>query len=76
MYTIIACIGKNNELGLNNKLIWHIKEDLEFFKLVTYNHYIFYYSLEFLLIMRYLLINNYKKALVNDNSIVTNKLLH
>ena len=40
MYTIIACIGKNNELGLNNKLIWHIKEDLEFFKLVTYNHYI------------------------------------
>lgn len=40
MYTIIACIGKNNELGLNNKLIWHIKEDLEFFKFVTYNHYI------------------------------------
>ena len=40
MYTIIACIGKNNELGLNNKLIWHIKEDLEFFKLVTYSRMI------------------------------------
>lgn len=40
MYIIIACIGKNNELGLNNDLVFHIKEDLEFFKKTTYNHYI------------------------------------
>ena len=30
--TIIAAIGENNELGLDNKLIWHIKEDLKRFK--------------------------------------------
>ncbi len=30
--TIIAAIGKNRELGKNNDLIWHLKEDLKFFK--------------------------------------------
>ena len=30
--TIIAAIGKNNELGLNNDLIWKFKEDMHFFK--------------------------------------------
>ena len=35
---IIAAIGKNNELGENNKLIWKIKEDMEFFKKETTNH--------------------------------------
>ena len=35
--TIIAAIGKNNELGKNNKLIWHVKEDLQFFKEKTIN---------------------------------------
>ena len=30
--TIIAAIGKNNELGLNNNLIWKFKEDMKFFK--------------------------------------------
>lgn len=30
--TMIAAIGKNNELGKNNNLIWHLKEDLQFFK--------------------------------------------
>ena len=29
---IIAAIGKNLELGKNNKLIWFIKEDLKYFK--------------------------------------------
>ena len=33
--TMIAAIGKNNELGKNNKLIWPIKEDLQFFKQQT-----------------------------------------
>ena len=28
----IAAIGKNNEIGLNNKLIWKISEDLKNFK--------------------------------------------
>ena len=33
--SIIAAIGLNNELGLNNNLIWHLKEDLKYFKSVT-----------------------------------------
>ncbi|MEG2322345.1 MAG: dihydrofolate reductase [Bacilli bacterium] len=31
---LIAAIGKNNELGLGNNLIWHLPKDLNFF----YNH--------------------------------------
>lgn len=30
--TIIAAIGNNKELGLNNKLLWNIPEDMQFFK--------------------------------------------
>ncbi len=33
--SIIAAIGKNNELGKENQLIWHIPEDLAFFKKMT-----------------------------------------
>ena len=36
--TIIAAIGENNELGLDNKLIWNIKEDLKRFKKLTMGH--------------------------------------
>lgn len=34
---LIAAIGKNNELGKDNKLIWHFKGDLAFFKNQTMN---------------------------------------
>lgn len=30
--TLIAAIGRNNELGKNNDLIWHLHEDMKFFK--------------------------------------------
>ena len=30
--TMIAAIGQNNELGKNNNLLWHLPEDLKFFK--------------------------------------------
>lgn len=33
--SLIAAIGKNNELGLNNELIWKIKEDLVFYRNYT-----------------------------------------
>lgn len=33
--SMIAAIGKNNELGQNNDLIWRIKEDLKSFKEYT-----------------------------------------
>ncbi|MBR0414384.1 MAG: dihydrofolate reductase [Clostridia bacterium] len=32
---MIAAIGKNRELGKNNDLIWHFKEDMAFFKNIT-----------------------------------------
>ena len=37
MINIIAAIGKNNELGLNNNLIWHLPNDLKYFKEKTMN---------------------------------------
>ena len=30
--TMIAAVGKNLELGKDNDLIWHFKEDMKFFK--------------------------------------------
>lgn len=33
--SIIAAIGKNNELGKDNKLIWNLPNDLRFFKEMT-----------------------------------------
>ena len=30
--TMIAAVGKNLELGRNNDLIWHFKEDMKFFR--------------------------------------------
>lgn len=38
MISLIAAIGKNNELGKNNRLIWYIPQDLKYFKEVTSNH--------------------------------------
>ena len=35
MISIIAAVGKNYELGKNNNLIWHLKEDLINFKKMT-----------------------------------------
>lgn len=33
--TMIAAVGKNKELGKDNKLLWHLPEDLNFFKQQT-----------------------------------------
>ncbi len=38
MISIIAVIGKNRELGKNNKLLWHISKDLKRFKRLTTGH--------------------------------------
>ena len=37
-FSIIACIGKNRELGKNNDLIFHFKEDMKFFRETTRGH--------------------------------------
>lgn len=36
--SIIAAIGNNRELGKDNKLLWHIAEDLKHFKELTTGH--------------------------------------
>ena len=33
--SMIACVGKNLELGKNNDLIWHLPNDLKYFKKIT-----------------------------------------
>jgi len=38
MISIIAAIGKNNELGKNNTLLWHIPADMKHFREITYGH--------------------------------------
>lgn len=35
MISIIAAIGKNRELGLGNKLLWKLPDDMRFFKQTT-----------------------------------------
>ena len=38
--SIIAALGKNREIGLNNDLIWKISEDLQNFKRITMGHHL------------------------------------
>lgn len=38
MFSLIACVGKNRELGRQGKLIFRIKEDMQFFKETTMGH--------------------------------------
>lgn len=33
--SIVAAVGQNYELGKNNDLIWHFKDDMRFFKSIT-----------------------------------------
>lgn len=37
-FTLIACVGKNLELGHENHLIFQIKDDMRFFRETTQNH--------------------------------------
>lgn len=36
--SIIVAIGKNNEIGQNNTLLWHLPNDLKHFKDITRGH--------------------------------------
>ncbi len=40
MITIIAAAGKNNELGKDNDLVWHLPDDFKRFKKLTTDHHI------------------------------------
>jgi len=38
MISIIVAVAENNAIGKNNKLLWHIPEDLKRFKQITTGH--------------------------------------
>ena len=38
MISIIAAIGKKRELGYNNSLLWHLKDDMKYFRETTNGH--------------------------------------
>lgn len=38
MISIIVAMGKNNEIGLNNEMPWHLPNDLRYFKNITTGH--------------------------------------
>lgn len=38
MISIIVAVAKNNAIGKNNKLLWHISNDLKRFKRITTGH--------------------------------------
>lgn len=75
---IIAAIGKNNELGLNNNLIWHLPGDMKFFKETTINKNIVmgfntFKSLPNLLKDRHHIVLTHKK-IENNNITVVNSI--
>lgn len=36
--TLIAAVGENDAIGMNNELIWHLSDDLKHFKTLTKDH--------------------------------------
>ncbi len=38
MFSLIACIGKNREIGKSGKLVFNIKNDMQFFRKTTLDH--------------------------------------
>lgn len=79
MISIIAAVAKNNALGLNNQLIWHLPNDLKRFKKITLGHHIImgrktFESLEKPLPNRTTIIVTRDKHYVADNCVVVNSL--
>lgn len=58
---LIAAIGKNNELGKDNHLIWNLPKDLQFFRKITTNNTV---------VMGYNTFLSIGKALPNRKNIV------
>ncbi|MFD0965092.1 dihydrofolate reductase [Pseudofulvibacter geojedonensis] len=59
--TIIAAAAENNELGKDNKLIWHLSNDLKRFKKLTSGHHI---------IMGRKTFESFPKALPNRTNVI------
>ena len=41
---LIACVGKNGELGKDGKLVFHLKRDMKFFIEKTLGHTVIMYD--------------------------------
>lgn len=72
---LIGAVGKNGELGKDNKLIWYIPDDLKFFKEVTINHtvvmgYNTFVSLPKMLVDRKHIVLTRKKIRLPDDVVV------
>lgn len=67
MFSIIVAIGKNNEIGKNNQLLWHIPEDLKKFKKITQGKTV---------VMGKNTFKSIGKTLPDRNNIVLSKNLH
>lgn len=70
--SMIAAIGKNNELGKNNSLIWDIKEDLKFFKDTTMGHPVVMGRNTFLSLPKVL--PGRKNIVISDVDLINNKI--
>lgn len=66
MISLVVAVGKNNEIGKDNKMLWHNKEELKFFKNLTLNHKI---------IMGRKTFESISKKLENRENIVISKTL-
>lgn len=69
--SIIAAIGKNRELGKNNKLLWNIREDKIRFRDLTLHHTIIMGRITFESLVEYY--RQYQKPLPDRNHIIVTK---
>jgi len=65
MVNLIVAIGKNNVIGIDNKLPWHYKEDIDYFKQTTWNKKIIMGEQTFKSILGYI-----KKPLPGRTSVI------
>lgn len=77
MISMICSMGKNRELGKNNKLIWHIPDDMKFFKKTTMGHPVVmgmntYKSLPGILPGRKMIVLS-RNAVLDDVLVINNK---
>ena len=79
LITIIVAASENNVIGNNNKLIWHLSDDLKRFKNLTKGHYVImgrktFESMPRALPNRTNIIITRKENYIAENAIVTNSL--
>lgn len=65
--TLIVAAGENNEIGKNNDLIWHLRDDLKRFKALTSGHHI---------IMGRKTFESFPKPLPNRTHVVISRQAH